>query len=293
MAIDADAVLAVVDASGIPPLLCILDSSGSMAKRHAVAAVTQLSHKSRENQTVVGKAGGVHRLVGLIAHIDKETFATQSTKEDVSLCSAAACAIKELSRGSRKNQDAFAEADAFAPLVAMLSAHDTHMQANAATALAHLARGHSANQSAIAKHGAIAALCMIVREGHDEGKAAAATALWALATDHARNKDTIAKLGGVDHLVVLLGTSTTERSQERAAGALNAIAFKHSENRQIVVNRLVQTLLGLSFKATDVAVRVLLTCSALATDCAANQVSGRALSTCRSSALSSVCPLLP
>ena len=103
----------------------------------------------------------------------------------------------------------------------------------------------------------------------------AALAIWALATNHQGNKDTITKLGGIEPLLGLLVTGTTARSQEYVAGALTALASKHSDNRQVISKRLVgllgSTVLRSTTNGPDRAERVLKTCAAFMSDSAANQ----------------------
>ena len=259
----------IVDANGIPPLLALLESSSAKAKENSVGALKQLCRKSKENQSQIAKAGGIPKLVGVLLGFSGATMKDTSI---VQLCTLAAEAIKEMAKGNRKNQDAIADSGAIAPLVAMLGSPSAQMQANAAGALANLARNNQVNQAAIAKTGAVAPLCTLVREGSAETKDQSASALWSLSTDNAPNKDTIAKLGGIDPLVGLLITGDSQKSQECIAGGLAALAFKHSDNRQLIAKRLVGLLGSSSAKAADKATRVLMTCSSFTSDHPANQV---------------------
>lgn len=259
----------IVDANGIVPLLEVLESTSAKAKENAVGAIKELCRNSKNNQSLIAKAGGIPKLVGVMIGFSGNTLKEQAL---IHLCTLAASAIKEMSKGNRKNQDAIAEAGAIAPLVAMLGALSPQMQANAAGALANLANNHMDNQSSIARTGAVAPLCTLVREGSEETRDESAWAIWSLATDHPQNKDTIAKLGGIDPLLSLLVTGNTERSQECVAGALAALAAKHLDNRQVIAKRLVGLLGSSAVRVGDRAERVLLTCSSFTSDSAANQV---------------------
>lgn len=259
----------IVEAKGIPPLLALLDSAGAKAKENSVGAIKELCRNSKENQLYIAREGGIPKLVGVLLGFSGTTMKEIAA---VKLCTLAASAIKEMAKGNRKNQDAISNAGAIVPLVAMLGSPAPQMQANAAGALANLARNHVDNQAAVAKTGAVAPLCTLVREGSAETKDESAKALWSLSSDNAPNKDMIAKLGGIDPLVGLLVSGTTEKSQICCAGALAALAAKHSENRQLIAKRLVGLLGSSAARAPDRAVRVLLTCSLFTSDSPSNQV---------------------
>jgi hypothetical protein len=73
----ADNRKSIVDANGIVPLLELLDSTSMKAKENAAAAITQLVRKgvesssqqeklSKDNQSVIAKAGGIEKLVGVL-----------------------------------------------------------------------------------------------------------------------------------------------------------------------------------------------------------------------------------
>ena len=73
----ADNRKSIVDANGIVPLLVLLDSASMKAKENAAAAITQLVRKgvesssqqeklSKDNQSVIAKAGGIEKLVGVL-----------------------------------------------------------------------------------------------------------------------------------------------------------------------------------------------------------------------------------
>ena len=259
----------IVDASGILPLLALLESTSPVAKENAVGAIAELCRNSKSIQSLIAKEGGIPKLVGAMLDFS----AANKERSMIQLWTLDAAAIKEMAKGNRKNQDAIAEAGAIAPLVAMLGSSAPQMQANAAGALANLASGHPDNQSAIAKTGAVAPLCLLIKEGvGQQTKDESAQAIWSLAADHQPNKDMIAKLGGFDPLLGLLVTGTTERSQKSIAGALAALAAKHNENRQIIAKRLVGLLGSSAVKTSDRAERLLLTCSTFSADSAANQV---------------------
>lgn len=73
----ADNRKSIVDANGIVPLLELLNSTSMKAKENAAAAITQLVRKgvesssqqeklSKDNQSVIAKAGGIEKLVGVL-----------------------------------------------------------------------------------------------------------------------------------------------------------------------------------------------------------------------------------
>ena len=258
----------IMEARGIPPLLELLDSQSAKARENAVGAITELCRKSKENQAAVAGAGGIPKLVNVLLGFSGAKIKDVS---QVALCTLAASAIKELSKGNKRTQDAVAEDGAIPPLVLMLSAPNPEMQTEAAGALANLARNHVDNQLAIGRTGALGPMCSIIREGSDEAKYRAASAVWALASNNLSNKDTVAKLGGIDPLVGLLVTGSTEKSQQCVSGALCALAVKHAENRALIAKRLVGLLTSANTRAADRQVRVLMTCSSFAADASLNQ----------------------
>ena len=127
----ADNRKSIVQADGIAPLLSLLSGSSVRAKENAMVAVTQLCRKSKENQGIIMRCGGIAKLVGVVAGVEKEVFiSSQLSKDDVSLYTATALAIKEAARGNHKNQDAVAEAGVIPSLVAILGSWAAQMQAS-------------------------------------------------------------------------------------------------------------------------------------------------------------------
>ena len=269
----------IVDAQGIGPLLALLDSASNKAKENSVGAITHLCRKydntqveeklSKDNQSVIARAGGVPKLVGVLLGFSGTAMKELAT---VQLCTLTAEALKQMAHGNSKIQTAVAESGGIAPLVAMLGSSAHEMQANAAGALANLARNHPINQLSIAKTGAVGPLCTLVREGSAETKDESAMALWSISIDNAPNKDTIAKLGGIDPLVGLLVSGTSDKSLECVAGALSSLAHKHVDNREYISKRLVGLLSSSSIKTADRAVRVLTTCKAFTQGSYPNQM---------------------
>jgi formate dehydrogenase maturation protein FdhE len=119
----------IVDANGIVPLLELLEHANAKAQENAVGAIKELCRNSKNNQSLIAKAGGIAKLVGVLTGFSANTMKDQTLMQ---LCTLTASAVKEMAKDNRKNQDAITEAGAIPPLVTMLGASSSEMQANAA-----------------------------------------------------------------------------------------------------------------------------------------------------------------
>lgn len=241
----------IVDAGGILPLLALLDCESSKAKENSAGALKELARGSRPNQNAITKAGGVPLLVAVLT-------SSSSTKGDTSgqqLDSIVTHAIWMMAKKNFANQVALYEAGVITPLVSMLGNSSPELQLPATGVIECLLQSRDI-QAAVVRTGAIAPLCMLSRDAQPDTQEQAAAALWSLAKDHRRevdsagdqrnaammNRTTIAKLGGIESLIKMFHTGGSPKSQRNAAGALTAIAIRHSDNRQVVARKLVNQL---------------------------------------------------
>ena len=253
----------IVDAGGIQPLLALLETESAKAKESSASAIAQLARGSRSTQDAITQAGGIPLLVAVLA-------SSSSSKGDVSsqpLDANVTYAIWMLAKENTANQLALAEAGVISPLVSRLSNASRKLQLPATGVLECLVQIRDL-QAPIVQKGAIAPLCMLSRDGELETQEQAAAVLWSLAKQLptsekqaeqtksvVANRTTIAKLGGIDSLVKMLASGGSEKSHINAAGALSAIAIKHSENRGTIARRIVSQLNGKL--APNVASRIL------------------------------------
>ena len=218
----------------IKPLVQLLSKGlNSDIKAEAAGALWSLSGGIEETQIAIATEGAIQPLVDLLGDPDMRTRRK------------AAGALTSLAIGSIVNQGAIASAKGIVPLVSLLGEqYDSHVQLYAAGMLAELARNHVRNQMAIAKAGSISPLVRILKNDDphaEQAKEESAGALWTLSSKNKANQVAIATAGGIEPLVELLESSSL-RAQEKAAGALSAIALDNVENKSFIATMLVKLL---------------------------------------------------
>ena len=235
---------AVHKQGAMEPLVKLLsDGDTSDIKAEAAGALWSLSGGTEIMQTAIAHAGAIPSLVGLLYDPSMRTRRK------------AAGALTSLAIGNHTNQDAIARAKGIAPLVDLIGdAYDSEVQLYAAGALAELARNHRKNQDAIAKAGSIKPLVKLLEVVECEGaplraKEEAAGALWTLSSKSHDNQVGVADAGGISPLVALLDVNSL-RAQEKAAGALSALALDNPVNKTAISSMLVGMLNPKDWKAS-------------------------------------------
>ena len=212
--------LIITEEQGIPPLVDLLRTKASSFENPTKAlwhlAVTE------DNQTAIGKAGGIAPLVSLL------------TSDHELTVQCAAAAIRSLARDHPENQIAVAKAGAIAPLIDLLGSDDTETQKHAVGALLHLASQDMASRNAVVQR-LVAVLSL--RNAAAQMKSAEALAVIAARSDE--NRKAITAANAIDPLVRLLGDGRrvrTETPQERAAAVLADLARVGGDNKKAIVD---------------------------------------------------------
>ena len=84
-------------------------------------------------------------------------------------------------------------------------------------------------------------IALLSGERIEQAKEEAAAALWSLANTHFENQVAIAEAGGIPPLVAVLGLGP--RAQDKAGGALAALALDNPDNERTIA-KLIVSLLG-------------------------------------------------
>ena len=93
---DSHQPLSATSADFNPPLSC----PASFPQENAVGAIKELCRNSKNNQAQVARAGGIPKLVGVMAGFSGQTIKDASLMQ---LCTLAADALQEMVKGNRKN----------------------------------------------------------------------------------------------------------------------------------------------------------------------------------------------
>ena len=222
----------ITNASGITPLLALLDGIDVGAQVQAASALAELARGNVEVQAAIAKAGGIGPLLALLS---SRSGAAQSKSM---------AALAQLAHENRENQEAIARMGGIKPLVGLLAGElaDHEVQAHASFALMEITRSNKSNQQAVVRNGGIGQLAMLMKQSQDEAvKAEVAGALWSLSQDP-EIKIAIAQASTIAPLVILLGLGDS-RGSDHAARALASLGLDNSEN-QIQITQLLIELLG-------------------------------------------------
>lgn len=224
LADDAGNRISITEAGGIGPLVTLLGSSNSKARRHAEGALVRLSIETA-NRVII-----IEKLVGMLRDTSK------SAQEQ------AAAALANLASDSAENRHSIVDAGGIAPLLSLLEeGSSTKARENSVSAISKLAFKSPAIQHAISQAGGVPLLAnvLILASANIKDLASAqicsiaASAFSALAEGNKSIAMAIAEAGAVTPLVFMLGSPSPEL-QSNAAGALAQLSHLSTENQAAV-----------------------------------------------------------
>jgi vacuolar protein 8 len=226
----------IVESEGITPLVRMLSSPSQKAQNAAAAAIHLLSSNG-DNKISIAQAGGIPRLVALIA-----------AKENADGQAYAAAALRLLST-SPENKVEIISNGGIPYLVQMMISDMTSAEAmeSAAGVLSEIARMPHPSKLAIVNAGGIAPLVRACKEGSSGAKKGSAAALWGL-SQSAEFKDAIIAAGAVPPLVALLMQSG--EAQSFSVAALNMLAEKSEAKKSIFLSCGVEPLMEIAKNIT-------------------------------------------
>jgi len=226
----------IVESEGITPLVRMLSSPSQKAQNAAAAAIHLLSSNG-DNKISIAQAGGIPRLVALIA-----------AKENPDGQAYAAAALRLLST-SPENKVEIISNGGIPYLVQMMISDMTSAEAmeSAAGVLSEIARMPHPSKLAIVNAGGIAPLVRACKEGSSGAKKGSAAALWGL-SQSAEFKDAIIAAGAVPPLVALLMQSG--EAQSFSVAALNMLAEKSEAKKSIFLSCGVEPLMEIAKNIT-------------------------------------------
>ena len=261
----------IVSSGGIKPLINLLRSGSSGAKRNASMALAQLSRSDSETQRAITESGAISAFVEWlanpslgppelaacaladIAHGNSDAQCSIMEEGGVPLLVSmlalgkgaegqqhAAGALAALAQGNHLCQVTIYEESGIPPLVALINSPKVAPHENATRALWHLS-ANSDNKLAVAREGGLAPLVKLLIEGSDLAQESAAAAIESLTNDCSENQLSKPSLEAIQPLVNLLG-SEEETTQDYAVRALLNISAPNIDNRNAVVRPLVALL---------------------------------------------------
>ena len=226
----------IVESEGITPLVRMLSSPSQKAQNAAAAAIHLLSSNG-DNKISIAQAGGIPRLVALLA-------ATENADGQAY----AAAALRLLST-SPENKVEIISNGGIPYLVQMMISEMMSAEAveSAAAVLSEIARMPHPSKLAIVNAGGIAPLVRACKEGSSGAKKGSAAALWGL-SQSAEFKDAIIAAGAVPPLVALLMQSG--EAQSFSVAALNMLAEKPEAKKSIFLSCGVEPLMEIAKNIT-------------------------------------------
>ena len=208
----------------------------------AARAISRLARAHPSNQVALARAGGLKKLVRMLADTLLEKVSTMSKSEvriHVLLQKEISSALWSMAFNSGPNQEVIAAEGGVPSLITLLSNNRTEVHRDAAGALWSLGAAPS-NQELIAKSGGIVPLVALLAGGSPGAQETAAGAIRSLAA-WPENRVAIAEANGVPALVNLFETSIKEAKVE-AAGALSTLVISNPANQSSVAHDLVAML---------------------------------------------------
>lgn len=201
-------------------LVALLGSGSAEAQEHVTSLLLSLASDA-DNRVAIAKAGAVQRLIVQLRN-------ATSIKAQM----LAAAALSHLTGDSDTNVQKIYTEDGIKPLVELLDLSESpEAQAHSAAVLSDMTRVF---RNAVYEQGAMAPLVRLLSNGATSDiKAEAAGALWSLSGGTERMQMAIAHAGGIAPLVALL-YDPAMRTRRKAAGALTSLAIGNVANQDVI-----------------------------------------------------------